>query len=98
MSPSGSLATARFRTWSWTSTKLPAKIAPSPLSTSTSVSMVRVRGVSWRRARLSAGEIAQVLSDENVESSVRTVERVLAEEGFPRLPRRTRLRIGLTEQ
>jgi len=27
---------------------------------------------------------------------VRTVERVLAEEGFPKLPRRTRLKIGLT--
>jgi len=57
---------------------------------------IREKICSWRRTRLSAGEIAQVLSDENVEISVRTVERVLAEEGFPRLPRRTRLRIGLT--
>jgi hypothetical protein len=57
---------------------------------------IREKICSWRRAPLSAGEIAQVLSDENVEISVRTVERVLAEEGFPRLPRRTRLRIGLT--
>jgi hypothetical protein len=31
-----------------------------------------------------------------VEISVRTVERVLAEEGYPKLPRRTRLKIGLT--
>ena len=50
----------------------------------------------WRERNLSAGEIAQLLSEEGVEISVRTVERVLAEEGFPKLPRRTRLKIGLT--
>ncbi len=57
-----------------------------------------VRGMirSWRSSRLSAGEIAQLLSEEGLELSVRTVERVLAEEGFPKLPRRTRLEIGLT--
>jgi hypothetical protein len=37
-----------------------------------------------------------VLSEENVEISVRTVERVLAEEGFPKLPRRTGLKVGIT--
>jgi len=57
---------------------------------------VRDKICAWRRGNLSAGEIAQLLSDENVEISVRTVERVLAEEGFPKLPRRTRLRVGLT--
>jgi len=51
---------------------------------------------SWREHRLSAGEIAQLLSEEGIEVSVRTVERVLAEEGYPRLPRRTRLKVGLT--
>lgn len=57
-----------------------------------------VRGMirSWRSSRLSAGEIAQLLSEEGIELSVRTVERILAEEGFPKLPRRTRLEIGLT--
>ena len=50
----------------------------------------------WREHRLSAGEIAQLLSDEGIEISVRTVERVLAEEGFPKLSRRTKLKIGLT--
>jgi transposase len=50
----------------------------------------------WREKELSAGEIAQLLSEEGVDISVRTVERVLAEEGFPKLPRRTRLKIGLT--
>jgi hypothetical protein len=44
---------------------------------------------SWREHRLSAGEIAQLLSEEGIEISVRTVERVLAEEGYPKLPRRS---------
>jgi transposase len=51
---------------------------------------------AWREKELSAGEIAQLLSEEGADISVRTVERVLAEEGFPKLPRRTRLKIGLT--
>ena len=51
---------------------------------------------SWREDNLSAGEIAQLLFEEGHEISVSTVERVLAEEGYPRLPRRTRHRIGLT--
>lgn len=51
---------------------------------------------TWREKNLSAGEIAQLLSEEGLEISVRTVERVLAEEGFSKLPRRTRLKIGLT--
>jgi len=50
----------------------------------------------WREHHLSAGEITQLLSEEGVEISVRTVERVLIEEGFPKLPRRSRLKIGLT--
>ncbi|HDQ93162.1 MAG TPA: transposase [Synergistetes bacterium] len=53
---------------------------------------------TWREGDLAAGEIAQLLSEEGVDISVRTVERVLAEEGFPKLPRRTRLKIGLTVQ
>jgi len=50
----------------------------------------------WRQKRLSAGQIAELLSEEGIELSIRTVERVLAEEGFEKLPRRTRLQIGFT--
>jgi hypothetical protein len=57
---------------------------------------VREKIRMWREQRLSAGEIAQLLSQDNIEISVRTVERVLAEEGFEKLPRRTQLKIGLT--
>jgi transposase len=51
---------------------------------------------NWREHRLSAGEITGLLSEEGVEISVRTIERVLAEAGYPRLPRRSRLKLGLT--
>jgi len=53
---------------------------------------------SWREQRLSAAEITELLLEEGVEISVRTVERVLAEEGFSKLPRRTGLKIGSTVQ
>jgi transposase len=53
---------------------------------------------SWRERRLSAAEITELLLEDGVEISVRTVERVLAEEGFAKLPRRTRLKIGMTVQ
>lgn len=56
----------------------------------------RLKIIAWRQQRLSAGEIVELLSEEAVELSVRTVERVLAEEGLPKLPRRTRLKLGLT--
>jgi transposase len=57
---------------------------------------IRHKICQYRERNLSAGEIAQLLSEEDIEISVRTVERVLAEEGFPKLPRRTRLKIGIT--
>lgn len=56
----------------------------------------RAKICSFRERRLSAGEITELLSEEGVELSVRTIERVLAEEGFPRLARRTRLKLGVT--
>lgn len=51
-----------------------------------------------RERGLSAGDIAEWLEGEGVEMSVRTVERVLREEGFPKLPRRTQLKMGVTRQ
>ncbi|MEE9302244.1 MAG: transposase [Thiotrichaceae bacterium] len=59
-------------------------------------SKIRLKICNWRQHRLSAGEITQLLSEEGVELSVRTVERLLAEEGFTKLPRRSRLKLGLT--
>jgi len=56
----------------------------------------RAKICNWREHRLSAGEITELLSEEGIEVSVRTIERVLAEEGYTRLPRRTRLKLGMT--
>ena len=58
--------------------------------------VTRDKIIGWRRKELSAGEIAELILMEGVELSIRTVERVLAEEGFPKLPRRTAIRIGRT--
>jgi len=57
---------------------------------------IRQKIRTWRENHLSAGEITQLLTEEGVEISVRTVERVLAEEGFSKLPRRIGLKIGRT--
>ena len=59
---------------------------------------VRQKICSWRERKLSAAEITELLLEDGVEISVRTVERVLGEEGFAKLPRRTRLKIGMTVQ
>ena len=59
-------------------------------------SEVRQKIKTWRERGLSAGEIAELLIEDGVDISIRTVERVLAEEGFTKLPRRTRLKIGVT--
>jgi transposase len=56
----------------------------------------REKIILWRQKNLSAGEILEVLMQEGIELSIRTVERVLAEEGFTKLPRRTQLLIGRT--
>ena len=57
---------------------------------------IRQKIIEWRNSQLSAGDITELLSEDGVEISIRTVERVLAEEGLPKLPRRTRIQLGLT--
>jgi transposase len=59
-------------------------------------SITRSKICNWREHNLSAGDITQLLSEDGIEISVRTVERVLAEEGYQKLPRRSRLKVGLT--
>ncbi len=59
---------------------------------------IRSKICEWRRQNLSAGEITELLSEDGTELSIRTVERVLTEEGFPKLPRRTQIKIGLNVQ
>lgn len=57
---------------------------------------IRKKIRAFREKQLSASEISQVLSEEGWKISVRTVERILVEEGFARLPRRTRIQRGRT--
>jgi len=61
-------------------------------------SITRTKICNWRKHNLSAGEIAQLLSEDGIEISIRTVERILAEEGYTKLPRRTKLKLGLTQK
>jgi transposase len=60
------------------------------------IAATRQKIIEWRQRDLSAGDIAQLLHQEGVDISVRTIERILAEEGFKKLPRRTQLKIGRT--
>ena len=74
-----------------------AEPLPEGMAARRSVSReVREKICTARRANLSAGDIVQLLSQQDIEISVRTVERVLAEEGFPKLPRRVGLKLGIT--
>jgi len=52
--------------------------------------------IEWREKELSSGQITELLCEDDIDISIKTVERVLAEEGFPKLTRRTRLKIGMT--
>jgi transposase len=57
---------------------------------------VRQWVVKYRHAQLSAAEISARLKEENYKISVRPVERILADAGFPKLPRRSRPQRGRT--
>ena len=58
---------------------------------------VRNKIISYRNKRLSAHQISEVLHTFGEIVSVSTIARILDEEGFPKLPRRTQLKIGLTK-
>jgi len=58
---------------------------------------LRERIIEYRRKRLSAYQIAEILETLATPLSVSTISRLLAQEGFPRLPRRTQLLIGITK-
>ena len=53
--------------------------------------------IDYRRKRLSAYQIAEVLETLGTSVSISTISRILADEGFSRLPRRTQLLIGITK-
>jgi transposase len=58
---------------------------------------LRQRIIEHRRKRLSAYQIAEILETLGTPVSVSTISRILTEEGFSKLPRRTQLLIGITK-
>jgi transposase len=59
---------------------------------------VRQLVIKYRHEQLSAAEIRARLGEQNYKISERTVERILADAGFPKLPRRTRTQRGRTQR
>jgi len=53
--------------------------------------------IEYRQKNLSAYQIAEVLETLGTPVSVSTIARILEAQGFPKLPRRTQLKIGLTK-
>ena len=60
-------------------------------------SETRNKIVEYRRKNLSAYEIAEVLDTLGEKTSVSSVDRILDQEGFPKLARRTHLKVGVTK-
>lgn len=60
-------------------------------------SKARDQIIDFRKKGLSMYQIAEVLETLKKPVSLRTIARVLEQEGFPKLPRRTQLMIGLTK-
>src|SRR5258708_2614472 len=57
----------------------------------------RSKIIEYRQQGVSAGQIAEILDTLGTPTSISSVARVLDQEGFPKLPRRTQLQIGLTK-
>lgn len=53
--------------------------------------------IAYRKKNLSGYQIAEVLETLGTPVHLRTIFRILEQEGFPKLPRRTHLQIGLTK-
>ena len=58
---------------------------------------LREQIIDYRKKQLSAYQIAEVLETLGAPTSVSTISRILSDEGFARLPRRTQLLIGITK-
>jgi transposase len=56
------------------------------------------RIVSLRKHNHSAYEIKDVLEHDNIKTSLQTISRILADEGFTKLPRRTKKEIGISKK
>ena len=59
---------------------------------------IRERIVEWRKNQLAAADITERLREENIDISPSTVERILKDAGFGKLPRRTAAQRGRTKK
>ncbi len=59
---------------------------------------VRERIISLRKGNLSSYDISELLGEEGLKVGVRTIERILSEEGFAKLPKRSRAERGRTKR
>jgi len=70
---------------------------PGPKERSTSKD-IQTKIVSLRKQNLSAEDIKDELSSENIQIGLSTIERILEDQGFVKLPRRTNKNRGLTKK
>jgi len=70
---------------------------PGPKERSTSID-IQTKIVSLRKQNLSAVEIKEKLSSENIQIGLSTIERILADQGFVKLLRRTNKDRGVTKK
>ncbi len=59
---------------------------------------IRERIVGWRKNQLAVADITERLREENIDISPSTVERILKDAGFGKLPRRTAAQRGRTKK
>lgn len=59
--------------------------------------VARAKIIEYRREGVSSGQIVEIMETLGTPVSLSAVARILEEEGFPKLPRRTQLMIGLTK-
>ncbi len=59
---------------------------------------IQKRVVSLRKSNQSVYEIKDILSKEGFDTSIQTINRIIKDEGFAKLPRRTKEELGLTKK
>ena len=74
------------------------EVKPGPKGRQTKPETIEKIAELRRKKRMNSKEITAELNDANIDVSVRTVERILKDAGFPKLPRRTFQERGLTKQ
>ncbi len=59
---------------------------------------MKERIIELRKSNHSAYEIQKTVSDEGFETSIQTISRILKDEGFPKLPRRSKIELGISKK